>query len=180
MTRKNWMMWTLLLIIPALMWTTGCSKKALKEDASAQGATVDALAGRSSTGSGSAEQGSVGGMTPEQQAQARFLDEHIYFDFDSSTLTQESQAKLTEKADWLRQNAQVNVAIEGHCDERGTTEYNLALGDRRANSVKRFLINLGIADNRMSTVSYGEERPINPGHDESAWSLNRRAQFVLQ
>jgi peptidoglycan-associated lipoprotein len=77
-------------------------------------------------------------------------------------------------------NSQEKIVIEGHCDERGTAEYNIALGERRAKSVKRYLINLGVDSSQLSTISYGEERPADPGHNEAAWAKNRRAEFVIQ
>ena len=104
----------------------------------------------------------------------------IYFAYDSSELTDAARSTLKANADVLKQHAQINVAIEGHCDERGTIEYNLALGERRAASVRDYLTSLGLARNRMRVITYGEERPVDPGHSESAWSKNRRAAFVLE
>ncbi|HXG58291.1 MAG TPA: peptidoglycan-associated lipoprotein Pal, partial [Thermoanaerobaculia bacterium] len=112
-------------------------------------------------------------------AHARGFLQDAFFGFDESTLTAEAQAALTSSANWLKRNPQYNLLIEGHCDERGTEQYNLALGDRRANTAKQFLVALGIDAARIRTVSYGEERPFNTGHDESAWSQNRRAHLVL-
>lgn len=109
-----------------------------------------------------------------------FTGEDIYFDFDQSSLTSEAQAILQKKAVWLRNNAEASVVIEGHCDERGTTEYNLALGDRRANSAKSFLVDMGIAPSRLKTISYGEEMPVDRGSNESAWAKNRRAHFSVE
>jgi peptidoglycan-associated lipoprotein len=108
-----------------------------------------------------------------------FESQSIYFDFDKSDLKPEAQATLKKKADWLRMNPGYSVRIEGNCDERGTNEYNLALGERRAASAKKFLAALGIAENRMSIISYGEERPVDPGHNEAAWAKNRRDDFRL-
>jgi peptidoglycan-associated lipoprotein len=108
-----------------------------------------------------------------------FEAENIFFDFDKSELKPEARAILVKKAEWLRNNAEFSVRIEGHCDERGTNEYNLALGERRANAAWKFLNALGISGNRMTTISYGEERPADPRHDESAWSKNRRDEFKL-
>ena len=108
-----------------------------------------------------------------------FESEKIYFDFDRSELKPEARAVLTKKADWLRSNPKYKVRIEGHCDERGSTEYNLALGERRANAAWKFLNALGVSGERMSVISYGEERPDDPGHSEQAWSKNRRDEFVL-
>ncbi len=112
----------------------------------------------------------------EKQA---FESENIYFDFDKSDLKPEARAILTEKAKWLRDNPQFNVRIEGNCDERGTNEYNLALGERRAIAAWKYLNNLGISGDRMTTVSYGEERPAYLGHNERAWAKNRRDEFKL-
>jgi peptidoglycan-associated lipoprotein len=108
-----------------------------------------------------------------------FESQHIYFAFDKSDLTAESQALLKQKDNWLRDNASYSIRIDGHCDERGTNEYNLALGERRAHAAKKFLMDLGISGDRISTLSYGEERPADPGHNEQAWSKNRRDEFKL-
>jgi peptidoglycan-associated lipoprotein len=110
----------------------------------------------------------------------RFENEHIHFSFDSAVLTNEAQDILIEKAAWLKENPGITVLIEGHCDERGTNEYNMALGERRAKSAKAFLIHLGISSNRLDTISYGEERPLDPRQNEEAWAKNRRDQFVIQ
>jgi peptidoglycan-associated lipoprotein len=91
----------------------------------------------------------------------------------------EAEAILDRKADWLRSNPGATVQIEGHCDERGTTAYNLALGEHRANAVKRYLTALGIDAARLTTISYGEEVPLDPRRDEEAWARNRRAHFVI-
>ncbi len=116
----------------------------------------------------------------EDQALNQFISEDVYFDFDSAQLLPQAQEILKRKADWLRSHPGTHVIVEGHTDERGTVEYNLALGDRRAEAVKGFLVELGISPDRITTISYGEERPADPGHDEAAWAKNRRAQFVLE
>jgi peptidoglycan-associated lipoprotein len=103
----------------------------------------------------------------------------IYFDYDSSALKPQAKAKLETAADWLKRNPNVNVQIEGHCDERGTNEYNLALGERRALAARRYLVSLGINTDRIFTISYGEERAAVEGHDESAWKFNRRDEFKI-
>lgn len=102
-----------------------------------------------------------------------------FFAFDESTLSADAQAALTSSANWLKKNAKYGLLIEGHCDERGTEQYNLALGDRRANTAKEYLQTLGVDASRLRTVSYGEERPFDAGHDESAWAKNRRAHLVI-
>ncbi len=108
-----------------------------------------------------------------------FNNQNIYFAYDSSDISDEAARILTIKADTLKRHPQYTTVIEGHCDEWGTIEYNLALGDRRARSARDFLIGLGIEPERIQTVSYGEERPQEPGHNEEAWAKNRRAQFIL-
>lgn len=112
-------------------------------------------------------------------AQARGYIQDAFFNFNESTLTADAQSALTSSATWLKKNGQYNLLIEGHCDERGTEQYNLALGDRRANQAKEYLVTLGVDAGRIRTVSYGEERPFDPGHDEAAWAKNRRDHLVL-
>ncbi|MCK5311928.1 MAG: peptidoglycan-associated lipoprotein Pal [Desulfobacteraceae bacterium] len=108
-----------------------------------------------------------------------FINLDIYFDFDSAVLTPESQALLQSKAAYLKEKGGINVVIQGHCDERGTTEYNLALGERRAKSAKDFLVDLGISNSRLGIISYGEEQPADPSHTKDAWERNRRGHFEL-
>lgn len=106
--------------------------------------------------------------------------ENIYFDFDRSFIRDDAKPELEKVAAYLKSNRDVRVLIEGHCDERGTDEYNFALGDRRAQAAKNYLMNLGIDGSRIKTISYGEERPADPGHEEPAWAKNRRDVFVIQ
>lgn len=110
---------------------------------------------------------------------AKFEAESVYFDFDKSFIKLEFRPVLQEKAAFLKDYPDMRVRIEGNCDERGTNEYNLALGDRRSDSAKNFLISLGIASDRIETISYGEERPRALGHNEDSWSQNRRDDFML-
>ena len=112
-------------------------------------------------------------------AQSRGYIQDAFFGFDEATLPADAQTALGNSAEWLKSHGQYNLLIEGHCDERGTEQYNLALGDRRANTAKEYLMTLGIDGSRIRTVSYGEERPFDNGHDESAWAKNRRAHLVL-
>ena len=102
----------------------------------------------------------------------------IYFDFDKSNIKGEFQATVVEHAEYLIANPNVSVTLEGHCDERGTREYNIALGERRAASVERMLILQGVSAVQINTISYGEERPAALGHNEEAWALNRRTEFI--
>jgi peptidoglycan-associated lipoprotein len=103
----------------------------------------------------------------------------VFFVFDASALDGEAQEALRQSATWLRQNPEYRIRIEGHCDERGTEQYNLALGDRRADTALSYLATLGVDRARIQTVSYGEERPFEEGSDEAAWAQNRRAHLVL-
>ena len=115
-----------------------------------------------------------------EKTAAKVEAESIYFDFDKSFIRQEYRSILHEKAQSLKDNPNLHVRIEGNCDERGTNEYNLALGERRAMSAKNFLVSLGISPDRIKTISYGEERPFSLGHDEDSWSQNRRDDFVVE
>jgi peptidoglycan-associated lipoprotein len=103
----------------------------------------------------------------------------VYFDFDKSDLRNDTRSTLNHHVELLKANSSIKVLIEGHCDERGTEEYNLGLGERRSNRVREYFIDSGIAASRMKTISYGEMRPIQNGHDEDAWAMNRRAHFKL-
>jgi peptidoglycan-associated lipoprotein len=103
----------------------------------------------------------------------------VFFEYDSAEITTTGQAALDEDAALLKKNPKWNITIEGHCDERGTAEYNLALGERRAVAARTYLVSLGIPADRLRTVSYGKEFPFDPGHEENAWAKNRRAHFVV-
>ncbi|MEI8033142.1 MAG: peptidoglycan-associated lipoprotein Pal [Chlorobiaceae bacterium] len=104
----------------------------------------------------------------------------LFFDFDKSEIRTEGREQLQTNANWLQANGSKKVVIEGHCDERGTNEYNLALGERRAASAREYLIKLGVDPVRIKTVSYGEEKPFAMGHNEEAWAQNRRDHFVAE
>lgn len=110
---------------------------------------------------------------------AAFVGGNIHFALDSSLLSDEARQILISKAEYLRTNPDITVTVEGHCDDRGTNAYNTALGERRAESVRMFLVDLGIGTDRRNTVSYGKERPIVMGHNEAFWAKNRRAQFAI-
>lgn len=114
-----------------------------------------------------------------QAADGTNVGDRVFYALDSSVLTSEAQATLDRQAAWLKANSSVNVVVEGHADERGTREYNLALGERRATAAKNYLVSVGVPAARVSTVSYGKERPAVAGSDESAWSQNRRAVTVI-
>lgn len=118
---------------------------------------------------------------PEDLAQlnAQGYLEDVFFDTDRFDLTPEARGSLTKNAAWLQNHPTISILVEGHCDERNTREYNLALGERRASAVRDYMVFLGIASQRIQIISYGEERPFMRGHDESAWRLNRRSHFVI-
>jgi len=105
--------------------------------------------------------------------------EDIFFALDDYSLTDTAKATLEKNAAWMKNNPNTKVRIEGNCDERGTNEYNMALGERRANSGKKYLSKLGVKEEQLATVSYGEEKPFDPGHSEEAWAKNRRDHFVI-
>jgi len=169
MQKKKWIFLALLLVIPGLMFSVSCQKKLV--DASPEPMAKEVV-----------EEEVV--VVEEEvvvayKAPGVVMQEDIYFDFDKATLTPSAQDNLLRKAEWLRENSDVTVTIEGHCDARGTNEYNLALGDRRAESAKAFLVDLGIAASRVTTISYGEERPVCTQQDEECWAKNRRDNFVV-
>ena len=171
MQKKIWLMIALLLVIPGLLFTVGCQKKAVTQGKAPAPAQAPAAA--------PAAQQPAAAPAAAPGTSAMIMQEDIFFDFDKSTLTPAAQDNLMRKAAWLRDNSDVTVTIEGHCDERGTNEYNHALGDRQADSAKAFLVDLGIASSRLTTISYGEERPLCGQQDEECWAKNRRGHFVL-
>lgn len=107
-------------------------------------------------------------------------EDRIFFEFDSSAITNNAAEALNTQVKWLKKHKKVNVIVQGYCDERGTREYNLALGERRANAVKQYLVSQGIAADRVSTISYGKERPAVLGNNEAAWAQNRRGVTVVK
>ncbi len=136
-----------------------------------------------SSGSQSATGGVGGNGGPvrpgSQEDLVQNVGDRVFYDYDSAVLSADAQKILERQAAWLKQYSSLNVTVEGHCDERGTREYNLALGERRAAAAKKYLIGLGVAAKRVSTISYGKERPAVVGSDESSWSQNRRAVTVV-
>ena len=156
MQKKVWIVVALLLMMPVFMFTVSCQKRVQAQ------APAPAPA-----------------PAPAKLDVPAFMTERIFFDFDKSALKLESQALLKKKADWLKANPAAKLLIEGNTDERGTAEYNLALGERRAVSAQSYLVALGIPASRVKVVSYGKEFPFDPGHDEAAWAKNRRAHFVI-
>lgn len=154
----------------AIMLVPACTKKQRPED------LPPAPSGSTATGGGTG--------TPEIQPGSQedfvrsIVADRVYFDTDKFDIDTEDQATLRSQAEWLQRYPAVRATIEGHCDERGTRDYNLALGERRANAAKNYLVALGVDAGRISTISYGKERPEALGSDESAWAKNRRAVTI--
>ena len=144
------------------------------ETPSTDGATTDGSNMSGNSGMGSQDQGIGGGEL------APGVSDTVYFAYNSSSLTSEAQAVLSKQAQYLKDNSSVSVSVEGHADERGTREFNLALGERRANATKQFLVGAGVPAGRVSTISYGKERPVATGADEQSWALNRRTVTVAK
>lgn len=183
----------LLVFIIAMVVAGGCAKKELvkNEEPITQIATTvqpaktepavpskpDALAVPSASGREETHES----LTPILiAAELKYLLENIYFDFDAATLSPEARKALVKNVTIMKNEPSVIVRIEGHCDERGSDEYNLALGERRAKAALQYLVTMGISEKRVSTISYGKEKPTDSGHDEAAWAKNRRDEFVLQ
>ena len=126
--------------------------------------------------------GLFGGSECESREAADFIknaEENVFFAYDSSTLSLDAQEVVDSQVKWLKKHDKVNVVVQGYCDERGTREYNLALGERRANAVKSYMVTNGIESSRISTISYGKEKPFVLGNNEEAWAQNRRAVTVV-
>lgn len=178
------------VLVPVVMvffmfFTTSCAKKI----AQVETAEVTAPPEVSEAVDSSQEDEALAAQLQEEQqraeedarkaAETAFVEEKVHFAFNSFVLSNQAVALLNKKADYLRSNPGIRISVEGHCDERGDDAYNLALGQRRAESVKTFLVNMGVEAVRVNTVSFGETRPIAAGRDEASWARNRRAEFVI-
>ncbi len=150
-----------LLIAVSLLFVAACSSKGEVKDEATTGTSVKAY-----------------GATGSDAGQAGEL-KSINFGFDEFSLSMVAKTILKKNAEWLKNNKDVNVQVEGHCDNRGTIEYNIALGEKRASAVQNYLTAIGVAAGRISTISYGKERPLDTEDTEAAWAKNRRANFVL-
>ena len=193
MNNKNWAFLVFFLVIFVAFLAPSCGKKeisskpVMSEEEARRQAEEEARRREMEKQAGIQEETIRDERLSESEKMERirverdmFENEDVQFEFDSARLSMEAQDILRRKAEWLKENPRAKVIIEGHCDERGTNDYNLALGDRRAFSAKSFLVDLGIIESRLTTVSYGEERPLDPGSDEEAWAKNRRAHFVIK
>jgi len=182
--KKGWL-WMVMLTIILLVFFLGCEslkkKQTLTPEEERTSQEEREKAAREEQEKKSFEQGLTAKKYPgiEGEVWESTLLKDIQFQFDQYDLTEEARNILTEDAKVLSNHPSLRIQIEGHCDERGSNEYNLALGERRAVSAKLYLIKLGVQDNRLSTISYGEEMPADPGHTEEAWSKNRRCHFVI-
>lgn len=163
---------TMTVLIAAVLLTVACaSKKPAPEAAQAGGAEGGKMdANVATTDAAFDSTGSDGGKITGLNT--------VHFEYDSSTLTSGTRKQLADNAEWIKNNPKATVQVEGHCDSRGSVEYNLALGERRAKAVKNYLVNLGIDSKRLTIISYGEEKPIAQGDSEEAYAKNRRANFV--
>jgi peptidoglycan-associated lipoprotein len=173
-----------LLVIIALMLSVacwiGCGPKKVTPPDEATGEDMD-RPGTDRTREGELEPGEgEEPISPLDAEEEEIILDHINFEYDKYNLTDEATTALSRNGAILMENPDIHVLIEGHCDERGTEEYNLALGEKRALAARDFLTRFGIAKSRLSIVSYGEERPVDAGHHEAAWAKNRRAMFVLR
>ncbi len=175
-------------VIFSLVVMGACAKKAVKEEPLVTGKAEEQARGKPAE---EAERAEIGEKAFEESLEKKkypgmegeFLEssllKDIHFAFDRYDLTPKAREILSQNAELLLKHSRLTIQIEGHCDERGTIEYNLALGDRRSTSAKQYLVALGVSPNRISTISYGEEMPVDPGHNEEAWAKNRRAHFVI-
>lgn len=156
----------------------GCAQQQQKkvEETKTTGPAADTKKGMPESLSDTGKRGAAGDVDEGRTSRGM---KPIYFDFDKSNIREDQKSRMKVNADFLKGNTATKIRVEGNCDERGTNEYNMALGERRANAAKKYLSNLGIDAKRMETVSYGEEKPLNHGHDELAWSQNRRDDFVI-
>lgn len=164
---------TLILLAVLAAWSAGCARKSVQSPSTVPDAPP-ATSPRASAPT-TANPPSPGGTVDASGQLAP-----IYFSFDSNGLDDAARATLDRDARLLRQNPELRIVIEGHCDERGSAEYNMALGERRAQVARDYLIAAGVEPSRLRILSYGRERPFDDGHDESAWAVNRRAHLVGQ
>lgn len=188
MRKRLWMVLALVAIVPAMLFLVACPAKQTVQDDSSTTAPPPADTTTDTPVVDTSEQDRLEAERLKAQelerarmaAMEEFTSVDIYFEFDSAALVPASQDILSKKADYILANSGVSIEIEGHCDERGTDAYNVALGERRAEAAKAFLVNLGVSESQISTISYGEDKPVDPGKNEEAWSKNRRAHFAIK
>ncbi|HSF30852.1 MAG TPA: peptidoglycan-associated lipoprotein Pal [Candidatus Tectomicrobia bacterium] len=174
--------WSLIVVASAMLLTAGCAKKSTTASGAgtqigASGPSAEEIRAREEEERRRRIAESQLASRPSTVSPGTLILDTVYFDFDEATLTDQAKDVLVRNADWLRANGTVRVQVEGNADERGTNEYNLALGERRAAAVKSYLSSLGIDGSRLVVISYGEERPADPNDGEEAWAKNRRVDF---
>lgn len=168
----------ILSLLAVLVILAGCSST--KDDAT-MSSEGDLTSSDRTAVSSTVDQTNVNGVVPgSQQDLVTNIGDRVFFALDQSDLSTEARTTVEKQAQWLKTYANVNVTVEGHADERGTREYNLALGERRATSVRNYLIANGVQPNRIQTISYGKERPAVMGNDDTSWAQNRRGVLVVQ
>ena len=170
----------ILSLMAVLVVVAGCSHKA--DDSASVTTSGDSTTTQSAPGMPASPTGTVTGtaVPGSEQDLVTNVGDRVFFAYNEYDLTAEARAAVEKQAQWLKTYPNVNVQVEGHCDERGTREYNLALGEKRAAAVRSFLIANGISATRIQTISYGKERPAVMGSDEASWAQNRRAVLVVQ
>lgn len=179
MVRKSVCMLSVISFALSFLWFASCTHRAVEDEGDVV-AGQEEMQGLKGEGITEEELDAARKKVAELRKKESIKISNIYFDFDDFSLSEKAKKTLVEDAAWLMNNPQEVIVIEGNCDERGTEEYNIALGERRANSAKRYLINLGVKPSQLSTISYGEEKPAVLGHDEETWAKNRRDEFVIQ
>ena len=182
MFRNKTVVILMIIAIAALVVSAGCAKKKMAPPVSELPSTPAQPRTQPQTEEPGAPEETVPPAFEEESAGQKVESgvRDVFFAFDDYTLSEEARTILAADAKLLGDNKAVKVTIEGHCDERGTVEYNLALGEKRAAAAKNYLVSYGIDGSRISIISYGKERPFAAGHDEEAWAQNRRAHFVVQ
>lgn len=171
--RKSWLA-SLAILITAAFLVTACDTTADKS------ADSSANAGAGTPGAAAPNFAYPGGAGSSTGLLDKDVADRVFFATDSSELSSDAQAVLAKQAEWLKSKPNLNVTVAGNCDERGTREYNLALGQRRAAATKSYLVSLGVPDAKINTISYGKERPAVDGHDEAAWAQNRNTITSVQ
>jgi peptidoglycan-associated lipoprotein len=190
---RRYILWTLMLFLALSLVATGCKKPPTTAPPESETTTEETAAPAEPEVEEPPAQEVTEAFPSEPVATTEVREEPtiaelneskvlatVFFAFDSSELSDTTRATLQANADWMLANPGYNVVIEGHCDERGTIEYNLALGERRARSVREYMVSLSVPESSMRIVSFGKERPVDSGSNEAAWARNRRGEFVIE
>jgi len=178
MKRKWLLAFTLMMVASIALFTTSCGKQTMQSQTETVGQTETPVESETTRTEPQPTESPATAEVPETDI-AEFVPEAIYFEFDSATLSQDVPHLLSVMVEYLQSNPDIALNLQGHCDERGSDVYNIALGKRRAESVKNFLVGLGIPADRLETMSYGKSKPAAMGHYEEAWAKNRRVEFEI-